>query len=226
VNRTKLTILKSILGWSWEAVVKWCGHLREVCALTVSDSNKECGIGGPGVIVEIDESKFGKRKYNRGHRVEGCWVFGGIERLSRSYSDAFPGATSNYAGKKFAIVVENRSARTLLPLIRKFILPGSIIMSDCWAAYNGIRNMDGCHYEHETVNHSENYVDGVTGACTNTIESDWWAGYKRHIPKTAFNKSELQGYLFEQMWRKENEDDLWFGLLRMLASTRYHTDEL
>lgn len=37
-------------------------------------------IGGPGKTVEMDESKFGKRKYNRGHRVEGLWVFGGIER--------------------------------------------------------------------------------------------------------------------------------------------------
>ncbi|KAG0439710.1 hypothetical protein DMUE_2243, partial [Dictyocoela muelleri] len=38
-------------------------------------------IVGEGVIVEIDESKFGKRKYHRGHRVEGVWVFGMMERF-------------------------------------------------------------------------------------------------------------------------------------------------
>ena len=32
--------------------------------------------------MEIDESKFGKRKHNRGHSVEGQWVFGGVERGS------------------------------------------------------------------------------------------------------------------------------------------------
>jgi len=37
-------------------------------------------LGGPGKIVEIDESKFGRRKYHRGHHVDGQWVFGGIER--------------------------------------------------------------------------------------------------------------------------------------------------
>jgi hypothetical protein len=36
-------------------------------------------IGGPGIIIEVDESKFGRRKYNRGHRVEGVWVMGGVE---------------------------------------------------------------------------------------------------------------------------------------------------
>ena len=40
-------------------------------------------IGGEGRAVQIDESKFGKRKYHRGHHVEGQWVFGGIESDSR-----------------------------------------------------------------------------------------------------------------------------------------------
>ncbi|GFR14382.1 putative transposase-like protein [Trichonephila clavata] len=30
-------------------------------------------VGGSAVIVEIDESKFGKRKFHRGKRVEDCW---------------------------------------------------------------------------------------------------------------------------------------------------------
>ena len=33
--------------------------------------------------IEIDESKFGKLKYNKGRRVEGVWVFGGIDRRTR-----------------------------------------------------------------------------------------------------------------------------------------------
>jgi hypothetical protein len=39
-------------------------------------------IGGPRKTAEIDETKFGQRKYNRGHAVKGQWVFGGVERES------------------------------------------------------------------------------------------------------------------------------------------------
>ena len=43
-------------------------------------------VGGPGHIVEIDESKFGKRKYNKGHPVgDKSWVFGGICRTDKNF---------------------------------------------------------------------------------------------------------------------------------------------
>lgn len=37
--------------------------------------------GGPGVIVEIDEAKIGKRKYQKGRIIRGQWIFGGYERV-------------------------------------------------------------------------------------------------------------------------------------------------
>ncbi len=43
-------------------------------------SNRSTKIGGRNKIVEIDESKIAKRKHNKGHKVEGAWVIGGIER--------------------------------------------------------------------------------------------------------------------------------------------------
>lgn len=39
-------------------------------------------IGGANTIVEINESKFGKSKYNRNHHVEGVWVVGKVKRTN------------------------------------------------------------------------------------------------------------------------------------------------
>jgi len=50
---------------------------RELCEVVLFEKREK--LGGSGKIVEIDESKIGKRKYHRGQVVEGQWVFGGIE---------------------------------------------------------------------------------------------------------------------------------------------------
>ena len=34
-------------------------------------------MGGSGCIVDIDESKFAKRKYHRGHNMKSGWGFRG-----------------------------------------------------------------------------------------------------------------------------------------------------
>jgi len=108
------------------------------------------------MTVEIDESKFGKTKYNRGRYIEGQWVFGGIYRQTKAC---------------FLVPVAQRDKDTLLPIIRAHILPGTRVMSDMWKAYDCLKD-EG--YSHLIVNHSLNFVDPDTGARTQRIENTWW----------------------------------------------------
>ena len=63
-----------------------------------------------------------------------------------------------------------RSEAVLLPIIQKYIAPGTLIITDKWKAYINL----GRHgYIHEDVNNSQNFVDPVSGAHTNSIEGTW-----------------------------------------------------
>uniref|UniRef100_A0A224XVK7 Putative transposase-like protein n=1 Tax=Panstrongylus lignarius TaxID=156445 RepID=A0A224XVK7_9HEMI len=166
---------------SSRTVVDWKSFCREVCMdICVKES---CAIGGVDVIVEIDESKFGKRKYNRGRMVNGRWVFGGIERGSN---------------RTFFSVVENRGKDVLLSIIKTFILPGTTIISDCWKSYDCLED-EG--YKHLKVNHSLQFIHPETGAHTNTIEGTWSA-IKRQLP-TNYCQGQFDSYLAEYMWRRK-----------------------
>ena len=178
------------LGLSKSTVTDWLNFCREVCMVCIEGQSRM--IGGFGKIVEIDESKFVKRKYHRG-KAKKCkdWVLGGICRET---------------GECFMRIVPNRSKETLQKYIRKYVKPGSVIITDCWAAYTDIKEMvdnDGneLEYDHYTVNHSSEYVDPVTGAHTNTIEG-MWAHVKRSCPKLGLRSDFLDGYLCRFIWFK------------------------
>ena len=75
-------------------------------------------------------------------------------------------------------VVPDRSAATLLPIIRKYVAPHSIIFSDAWPAYSRL----GMEYEHYTVVHKRRFVQyhfqegnrrEVVKITTNHIERMW-----------------------------------------------------
>ena len=109
------------------------------------------------------------------------------------------------------VTVKDRSKDTLLPVIQRYIKPGSIIMSDCWKAYSRICELpEG--YGHMTVNHSVNYKDPDTGCCTNTIEGSW-RHMKDSLP-TCVRAGQYDVYLGEHLWRKYNRgNDLFLQLL-------------
>ena len=143
-----------LVGMSKMSVIEWFAMFRAVCSWWLRHNPQM--IGGRGRVVEIDESLLARRKNNRGRVVQQRWVFGGLDAAAQ---------------QGFLEFVPNRTARTLLPIIRQHILPGTMIYSDCWRAYTGIPRIPVVpRYEHETVNHSRNFTDPVTGVCTNRVE--------------------------------------------------------
>ncbi len=66
--------------------------------------------------------------------------------------------------------VKKRDANTLLPIIETHVRVGTMIHSDKWSAYNRLKSLG---YEHNTINHSENFVNPENGANTQKIESTW-----------------------------------------------------
>jgi hypothetical protein len=59
-------------------ITDWSKLCREVTLDYVLGSSQK--IGGSNKTVENDESMFGLRKYDRGLKVKGQWVFVGVER--------------------------------------------------------------------------------------------------------------------------------------------------
>lgn len=139
-------------------------------------------------MVHIDETYFRtKPKFHKGRRLEGQWVFGGVD-------------TSKQPHIGFMEIVETRNQETLLPIIEKYIADGSTIHSDQWKAYD-ILDSHPC-YQHRTVNHSLNYVDPNDGVHTQAIEG-YWSKIKTQWKAMRGSKSEcgLGSYLDDRIWR-------------------------
>ncbi|KAG1139135.1 hypothetical protein G6F37_013041 [Rhizopus arrhizus] len=75
--------ISTMVGCSPKAVRKTLTDWYHVLQEDLQQNDRNIGgydADGNPIVVEIDESKFGKRKYHRGHRVEGVWVVGGVEK--------------------------------------------------------------------------------------------------------------------------------------------------
>ena len=80
VRREPASLIKDEHCFSSTTLSDWGQFCRETMLVCMEGCSEK--IGGPNKTVEIGESKFGKRKYGRGHPVKGQWVFGGVERES------------------------------------------------------------------------------------------------------------------------------------------------
>ena len=214
-----VTQAHELAGCSLRHASQWYIFIQEVIEEYVLGMPNSL-VGGLGVIVQIDETKFGKRKNNCGHHVEGNWVFGGCEYRFNESTGYW------YAGKTFAVVVQQRDRETLFPIIARWILPGSTVWSDSWGAYRkgGGGNWDRLDISHECVNHKKEFVT-FNGIHTNAIESQWFH-FKRNIPnRIYFDAEKLQLCLYANMFLRNFHYDRWAALIRALAIIRFDSQE-
>ncbi|CEF61327.1 Hypothetical protein SRAE_0000045300 [Strongyloides ratti] len=57
------------------------GYFRQLVANSI-DENQSI-IGREGIVVKIDKTKMGKKKYNKGHRVDRVWVVRSVEKTKK-----------------------------------------------------------------------------------------------------------------------------------------------
>jgi len=191
---------------SWQTAVDWANFCRDVCMQWIVDNPIEIGgmdLQGQPLEVEIDKSYFFHRKYHRGQRRDGMWVFGGTERGS---------------GRCFTEIVDRRDAATLLPLVEQHILPGTRIISDMWPAYATIDQLNNGVYAHDTVNHSLHFVDPVDDTIhTQNIEGMWAHAKRKLRYQFGTSRALFPGYLDEFVWRKSHPERKFSNFLQCVS---------
>jgi len=166
-------------------VARWYEIFRDrLIDVAPNLTDAEGPIGGPGMIVQVDEALIGRRKYNRGRVVPGTWVLGMIDS----------------SGKLRLEVCADRTAATLSEIIQRNVHQGSIIHTDGWRAYRGLSELG---YEHRTVNHSVEFV-ADDGTHTQAIESQWRALRRRFSPGGT-RQEDIGDRLVEYIWRRRCE---------------------
>ena len=105
------------LNVSKKTVIDMFSFFREVCEKHFGKN--PIRLGGPGIMVQIDESCFShKPKHHRGRAPQNpLWVFGIVD-------------PSSSPALGYMEIVYSQNAETLLPIIRKVVLPGTTIHSD------------------------------------------------------------------------------------------------
>lgn len=135
---------------------------------------------------QIDETKVGKRKDNRGRRVKGIWILGIISEEER--------------GRVVLETIEARDIESIIPIIQKHVALGTIIKTDGLATYHCLKYKG---YQLQVVNHSDHLVDPWTGLNINLIEGNW-LHFKRSLPGGGLHsrKECYDGYLCEHAFRR------------------------
>uniref|UniRef100_A0A0L8FHC4 ISXO2-like transposase domain-containing protein n=1 Tax=Octopus bimaculoides TaxID=37653 RepID=A0A0L8FHC4_OCTBM len=182
VFEAPISTLALYSGVDNKTAIQWYELCRKVCSGKML--RDKALLSGPSHEVEKEESLYFKRKSHVGRIGHQTWVVGCYDPTVK---------------KGFLQRVPDRSAATLEAVIIEYVLPGTIVHTDKWGSY---RNPQQLGYIHKTVNHSTNFVNPETGACTNHMEA-YWSQIKRRLKYVTGSTGDMKwSCVDESMYRE------------------------
>uniref|UniRef100_A0A0X3NRX0 SP-RING-type domain-containing protein n=1 Tax=Schistocephalus solidus TaxID=70667 RepID=A0A0X3NRX0_SCHSO len=176
----------SAIGLNHGTALEWYGICRTVCSKALRREVRK--IGGPGVEVLVDEARISRRKFNVGRKKRQHRIMGMYDTVRK---------------KALFKQIHDRSWPSLRAVIKKWVIKGSIIVTNEWKGY---ARLPLAGYQHCTVNYSKNLVDPTTGRHTNAIEG-YWRRLKRKLRKLGqVSGRSVWAHMDEVQYR------LWFGV--------------
>lgn len=167
------------------------------------DNKKQPKLGGPGYVVQIDETMLNyKVKSHRG-------------RSAYNKSDALciVEVKDNMVKKVWAQVIENKKIETIIPIILEKVVPGSTIYTDEHKSYSVLGKLG---FLHGHVCHKYNFVDKDTMVNTQGVES-FNNVIKIEIKKRKGVKTYQRGdLLVEIIWKWNNKYELLGKLIELI----------
>ena len=154
-----------LLNVSLRFLTNFSNHVHDMVFLRGYKFHSEIQIGGSNKIVEIDETFYGNNFI----------IFGGI---------------CHHDHECFMEMVPNIQIETIDPIIRKYVKPGTRVVSDGAGLYTNLKNrMPVIVSEHHVVVHSRFQWVNDAGFTTNHIEN-LWGQLKKECP-TPLNEQNL-----------------------------------
>jgi transposase-like protein len=187
------------LGVTYKTAWRMCHAIREYMGAVDGDDI----IGGPGEIVEMDETYIGGK-------VRGL----GAGKISPNKHLVLGMMERN--GNLVTKVIKDRSRKSIWPAVSESVAPRSILHTDELASYGSI-SLRG--YRHERVNHSAGEYVSKKGVTVNGVEGAWSA-LKRGINGTHIHVSakHLSKYLGEFEFRHNMRQVPHLMLDRLMVS--------
>lgn len=160
----------------------------------------------------MGKSKFGERKYHRGHRVVGTKLIGEIDRTENKCF--------------FAVPIIDYSAETIYSVIKKNIESGSILYTDLKTSFDQaldlINSENDSRFTYKKLNHSEGLV-ALDGTHINNLKGTW-NGIKCNLKSRQKTKEKCPIHIMTFIWRRQNKGNLWNAFIEALKSVSNEDD--